>query len=84
MSREPSSPLHRSWQYHEKVQPPPPAPTKPKPGPPRKYKVLVSPPRERREQAMNKLLTTTEALTPVERAAVQRYRARIDIEKEND
>ena len=82
MSREPSSPMHRGWKSYDQPKPPPES-TKPKPGPPRKYKVLVSPPRERREQAMNKLLTTTEALTDVERAAVQRYRARVEIEKEN-
>jgi hypothetical protein len=67
------------WNSYEK-EPELPKPTRPKTGK-RKFTVRLSPPRERREQAMNKLLTTTEALTPVERAAVQRYRARIDIEK---
>lgn len=80
MSREPSSPLHRGgWRSYEK----PPEPTRPRLGK-HKFKVRISPPRERREEAFNKWATTTEALTPVERASVQRYRARIDIEKESD
>jgi hypothetical protein len=78
----PTNPLHGGgWRSFD--QPPPPKPTRPKTGK-RKFTVRISPPRERREQAMEKWMTTTEALTPVEKAAVQRYRARIDIEKEND
>lgn len=79
MSREPSSPMMRGWRSFAEPPTPPP---KPKPGK-RKFTVRVSPPRERREQAMTRWTTTTEALTDVERAAVQGYRARVEIERED-
>ena len=81
MSREPTSAMHREWSGY-RPEPEPPPPPKPK-GRPRKFKVLVPPSREQREQAMNKWMTTTEALTTEERAAVQRYRAKVEIERED-
>lgn len=73
MSREPSSPLHRSWQYHEKAEPPPPPPTQPKAGPPKRVpRVRVE--NAGRDEAIEKLLTTTEKLTVEERRIVQGFR----------
>jgi hypothetical protein len=96
VSREPSSPMHRQWKYHEKVSPPP-EPENPKSSPPKRIpRVRVE--NAGQDKAIQKLLTTTEQLTAEERRIVRGYRlssggdaerierARIelDILKEND
>lgn len=72
MSREPSSAMHRGWNSYE-APPAPPKPTKPKRGKGKKIRVRMEP-TKKREQAVNKLLLSTEALTPEERKIVRGYR----------
>lgn len=70
MSREPSSPMHRGWRSFD--QPPEPEPTKPAPGKGRNIRIRVE--NSGRDKAINKLLTTTEALSAEERKIIRGYR----------
>ena len=73
MSREPSSPMHRGWRSFEAPEPKPDLLRKPQPP------IRRRPPRVRvenpgKDKAINKLLTTTEALTAEERVILRGYR----------
>lgn len=71
MSSEPSSPMHRAWKHHEKATPPP-EPEPPPPPPKRVPRVRVV--NSRRDRALTKFATTTEALTADEAALLRELR----------
>lgn len=81
MSREPSNPLHREWQYLVKAEPPP-KEEQPKASPPKRVpRVRVENPTQDpgvqkmlREKAFRKFSMTTEALSEEERKIIRGYR----------
>lgn len=78
---EPQSPMMRGWDAYKQPSPPP----KPKPKKGRKFKVSVPPPEAKRQEVVNKLLMSTEALSPEEKKILRGYRiSRRDLGMEND
>lgn len=80
MSREPTSRMHREWQYLAKAEPPPQV-EKAQPGRPRRIpRIRVenpgrrTPTRAEREAAFSKFAMTTEKLTDEEREIIRGYR----------